>query len=252
MRKNIIAGNWKMNKTFDEASELSRLIARDYADCTSVDIVLCPSFTSIKAVSDIVSETQIQIGAQNFSHEDDGAFTGEISYTMLKDLFVKYVILGHSERREFFAETDELINKKLIKALDKNLKPIVCVGESLNERESGVTKDIIKNQIDSCLLNIPSEKFSEIIIAYEPVWAIGTGKTATAEQAQDVHSFIRHRINDQFGSDAANIVRIQYGGSMKAANAKELLTQPDIDGGLIGGASLDAQSFGEIVKIAIG
>ena len=252
MRKNIIAGNWKMNKTFDEASELSRLIARDYADCTSVDIVLCPSFTSIKAVSDIVSETQIQIGAQNFSHEDDGAFTGEISYTMLKDLFVKYVILGHSERREFFGETDELINKKLTKALDKNLKPIVCVGESLNERESGVTKDIIKNQIDSCLLNIPSEKFSEIIIAYEPVWAIGTGKTATAEQAQDVHSFIRQRINDQFGSDAANIVRIQYGGSMKASNAKELLTQPDIDGGLIGGASLDAQSFGEIVKIAIG
>ena len=252
MRKNIIAGNWKMNKTFDEASELSRLIARDYADCTSVDIVLCPSFTSIKAVSDIVSETQIQIGAQNFSHEDDGAFTGEISYTMLKDLFVKYVILGHSERREFFAETDELINKKLIKALDKNLKPIVCVGESLNERENGVTKDIIKNQIDSCLLNIPSEKFSEIIIAYEPVWAIGTGKTATAEQAQDVHSFNRQRINDQIGSDAANIVRIQYGGSMKASNAKELLTQPDIDGGLIGGASLDAQSFGEIVKIAIG
>ncbi|MEC8313984.1 MAG: triose-phosphate isomerase [Verrucomicrobiota bacterium] len=252
MRKNIIAGNWKMNKTFDEASELSRLIARDYADCTSVDIVLCPSFTSIKAVSDIVSETQIQIGAQNFSHEDDGAFTGEISYTMLKDLFVKYVILGHSERREFFGETDDLINKKLIKALDKNLKPIVCVGESLDERETGITKDIIKNQIDSCLLNIPSEKFSEIIIAYEPVWAIGTGKTATAEQAQDVHSFIRQRINDQFGSDAANIVRIQYGGSMKASNAQELLSQPDIDGGLIGGASLDAQSFGEIVKIAIG
>ena len=252
MRKNIIAGNWKMNKTFDEASELSRLIARDYADCTSVDIVLCPSFTSIKAVSDIVSETQIQIGAQNFSHEDDGAFTGEISYTMLKDLFVKYVILGHSERREFFAETDELINKKLIKALDKNLKPIVCVGESLNERENGVTKAIIKNQIDSFVLNIPSEKFSEIIIAYEPVWAIGTGKTATAEQAQDVHSFIRQRINDQFGSDAANIVRIQYGGSMKATNAKELLTQPDIDGCLIGGGALDAQSFGEIVKIAIG
>ena len=252
MRKNIIAGNWKMNKTFDEASELSRLIARDYADCTSVDIVLCPSFTSIKAVSDIVSETQIQIGAQNFSHENDGAFTGEISYTMLKDLFVKYVILGHSERREYFNESDELINKKLIKALDKNLKPIVCVGESLDERESGITKDIIKNQIDLCLLNIPSEKFSEIIIAYEPIWAIGTGKTATAEQAQDVHSFIRERINDQFGSEAANIVRIQYGGSMKASNAQELLSQPDIDGGLIGGASLDAQSFGEIIKIAIG
>ena len=252
MRKNIIAGNWKMNKTFDEASELSRLIARDYAECTSVDIVLCPSFTSIKAVSDIVSETQIQIGAQNFSHENDGAFTGEISYTMLKDLFVKYVILGHSERREYFNESDELINKKLIKALDKNLKPIVCVGESLDERESGITKDIIKNQIDLCLLNIPSEKFSEIIIAYEPIWAIGTGKTATADQAQDVHSFIRQRIYDQFGSEAANIVRIQYGGSMKASNAQELLSQPDIDGGLIGGASLDAQSFGEIIKIAIG
>lgn len=252
MRKNIIAGNWKMNKTFDEASELSRLIARDYAECTSVDIVLCPSFTSIKAVSDIVSETQIQIGAQNFSHENDGAFTGEISYTMLKNLFVKYVILGHSERREYFNESDELINKKLTKALDKNLKPIVCVGESLDERESGITKDIIKNQIDLCLLNIPSEKFSEIIIAYEPIWAIGTGKTATADQAQDVHSFIRQRIYDQFGSEAANIVRIQYGGSMKASNAQELLSQPDIDGGLIGGASLDAQSFGEIIKIAIG
>ena len=252
MRKNIIAGNWKMNKTFDEASELSRLIARDYAECASVDIVLCPSFTSIKAVSDIVSETQIQIGAQNFSHENDGAFTGEISYTMLKDLFVKYVILGHSERREYFNESDELINKKLTKALDKNLKPIVCVGESLDERESGITKDIIKNQIDLCLLNIPSEKFSEIIIAYEPIWAIGTGKTATADQAQDVHSFIRQRIYDQFGSEAANIVRIQYGGSMKASNAQELLSQPDIDGGLIGGASLDAQSFGEIIKIAIG
>jgi triosephosphate isomerase len=252
MRKYIIAGNWKMNKTFAEASELSKLITRDFAECTSIDIVLCPSYTSIKSVSDVVSETQIKIGAQNVSSEDDGAFTGEISHTMLKDLFVKYVILGHSERREYLNESNELINKKLLKVLDKNLKPILCVGETLSEREKGITKEVIQNQLDICLLNASSDRFDDIVIAYEPVWAIGTGKTATAEQAQDVHSFIRERISNHFGQDASKAVRIQYGGSMKGSNAEELLSQPDIDGGLIGGASLDAQSFGEILRIAIG
>ena len=252
MRKYIIAGNWKMNKTFAEASELSKLIARDFAECTSIDIVLCPSYTVIKSVSDVVSETQIKIGAQNVSSQDDGAFTGEISHTMLKDLFVKYVILGHSERREYLNESNELINKKLLKVLDKNLKPILCVGETLSEREKGITKEVIQNQLDICLLNASSDRFDDIVIAYEPVWAIGTGKTATAEQAQDVHSFIRERISNHFGQDASKAVRIQYGGSMKGSNAEELLSQPDIDGGLIGGASLDAQSFGEILRIAIG
>lgn len=252
MRKYIIAGNWKMNKTFAEASELSKLITRDFAECTSIDIVLCPSYTAIKSVSDVVSETQIQIGAQNVSSQDDGAFTGEISHTMLKDLFVKYVILGHSERREYLNESNELINKKLLKVLDKNLKPILCVGETLSEREKGITKEVIQNQLDICLLNASSDRFDDIVIAYEPVWAIGTGKTATAEQAQDVHSFIRERISNHFGQDASKAVRIQYGGSMKGSNAEELLSQPDIDGGLIGGASLDAQSFGEILRIAIG
>lgn len=252
MRKYIIAGNWKMNKTFAEASELSKLIARDFAECTSIDIVLCPSYTAIKSVSDVVSETQIKIGAQNVSSQDDGAFTGEISHTMLKDLFVKYVILGHSERREYLNESNELINKKLLKVLDKNLKPILCVGETLSEREKGITKEVIQNQLDICLLNASSDRFDDIVIAYEPVWAIGTGKTATAEQAQDVHSFIRERISNHFGQDASKAVRIQYGGSMKGSNAEELLSQPDIDGGLIGGASLDAQSFGEILRIAIG
>ena len=252
MRKYIIAGNWKMNKTFAEASELSKLITRDFAECTSIDIVLCPSYTAIKSVSDIVSETQIKIGAQNISSQDDGAFTGEISHTMLKDLFVKYVILGHSERREYLNESNELINKKLLKVLDKNLKPILCVGETLSEREKGITKEVIQNQLDICLLNASSDRFDDIVIAYEPVWAIGTGKTATAEQAQDVHSFIRERISNHFGQDASKAVRIQYGGSMKGSNAEELLSQPDIDGGLIGGASLDAQSFGEILRIAIG
>tara|TARA_B100000927_G_C16471088_1_gene471562 strand:- start:941 stop:1699 length:759 start_codon:yes stop_codon:yes gene_type:complete len=252
MRKYIIAGNWKMNKTFAEASELSKLITRDFAECTSIDIVLCPSYTAIKSVSDIVSETQIKIGAQNVSSQDDGAFTGEISHTMLKDLFVKYVILGHSERREYLNESNELINKKLLKVLDKNLKPILCVGETLSEREKGITKEVIQNQLDICLLNASSDRFDDIVIAYEPVWAIGTGKTATAEQAQDVHSFIRERISNHFGQDASKAVRIQYGGSMKGSNAEELLSQPDIDGGLIGGASLDAQSFGEILRIAIG
>ena len=251
MRKKIIAGNWKMNKTFNEATDLSEALVRDFGDTTSVDIVLCPPYTSIKAVSDVVSETQIQIGSQNMSSNDDGAFTGEISHTMLKDLYVKYVILGHSERREYFNESDNIINLKLRKALEKQLRPILCVGETLEQREGGLTMSVIENQLTLGLDSVSSDAFSEIVIAYEPVWAIGTGKTATADQAQEVHKFVRDKITSLFSNTAGKSVRIQYGGSMKPANAKELLSQPDIDGGLIGGAALDAQSFSSIIKAAI-
>ena len=251
MRKKIIAGNWKMNKTYGDAKDLSQALVRDFADTTSVDIVLCPPFTSIKAVSDVVSETQIQIGSQNISSFDDGAYTGEISHTMLKDLFVKYVVIGHSERREYFNESDHDINLKVKKSLEKQLKPILCVGETLQQREDGLTKQIIDKQISLGLENISNDLFNDIVIAYEPVWAIGTGKTATSDQAQDVHKFIREKIKTIAGDDAASKVRIQYGGSMKPGNAKDLLSQPDIDGGLIGGAALDAQSFSAIINAAI-
>ncbi len=250
MRKKIIAGNWKMNKTVDDAIDLSSSIMRDYADCTGVDIVLCPPFTAIKSISDVVSDSQIQIGAQNMYYEDSGAFTGEISAPMLKDLFVKYVIIGHSERRELLKENDAIINKKVTKALEKKLVPILCVGETLTERESDFTKDVVGKQLEKGLLNISPENYSDLVIAYEPVWAIGTGKTATADQAQDVHKFIRDEIERFAGNAAASSVRIQYGGSMKPNNAKELLSQPDIDGGLIGGAALDPQSFGLIIDAA--
>jgi len=248
MRKKIIAGNWKMNKTVEEAVELANGIKLDLADCKEVDVVLCPPFTAIKAVSDVVSETLISVGAQNMSSEDDGAYTGEISHTMLKELFVRYVILGHSERRQYFNETDFLINKKVKKALEKNLRPILCVGEKLEDREAGHTKAVVEEQVREGLRDVPPEAYTELVIAYEPVWAIGTGKTATAEQAQEVHAFIRSLVKEMAGENAANSVRIQYGGSMKPANAAELLAQPDIDGGLVGGASLEASSFVDIVK----
>ncbi|WP_372797527.1 triose-phosphate isomerase [Pontiella sp.] len=248
MRKKIIAGNWKMNKTVEEAVELATAVKRELADCTEVDVVLCPPFTALKSVSDVVSETQIAVGSQNMSSEDEGAYTGEICHTMLKELFVRYVILGHSERREYYKETDEWINKKVIKALEKNLRPILCVGETLEERESGNMEKVVELQVREGLKGVSADAYTELVIAYEPVWAIGTGKTASAEQAQEVHAFIRATVKDMVGAEAADAVRIQYGGSMKPANAAELLGQPDIDGGLIGGAALDAGSFAEIVK----
>jgi len=250
MRKKIIAGNWKMNKTVKEAVDLAEAIKRDFADCTDVDVVLCPPFTAIKSVSDIISETLVSVGAQNMSSEDEGAYTGEISFTMLKELFVRYVILGHSERREYYKENDYWINKKMKKALDSNLRPILCVGEKLEDRESGNTEAVVEVQVREGLKDIPASAFTELVIAYEPVWAIGTGKTATSEQAQEVHAFIRGIVKDLVGAEAANAVRIQYGGSMKPANAAELLAQPDIDGGLIGGAALDPIAFAGIVEAA--
>jgi triosephosphate isomerase len=248
MRKKIIAGNWKMNKTVQEAVELANGIKLELADCKEVDVVLCPPFTALKAVSDSVSETLISAGAQNMSSEDDGAYTGEISNTMLKELFVRYVILGHSERRQYYRETDYWINRKVLKALEKNVRPILCVGETLEDREAGRTESVVEVQVREGLKDVPASACTELVIAYEPVWAIGTGKTATAEQAQEVHAFIRRLLKDMLGDEAADAVRIQYGGSMKPGNAAELLSQPDIDGGLIGGAALDAASFIDIVK----
>ncbi|VGO14602.1 Bifunctional PGK/TIM [Pontiella desulfatans] len=251
MRKKIIAGNWKMNKTVGEAIELANAVKLELADCNDVDVVLCPPFTALKSVSDIVSETQIAVGSQNMSSEDEGAYTGEICHTMLKEIFVRYVILGHSERREYYKETDFWINKKVVKALEKNLRPILCVGETLEDREAGNTEKVVEVQVREGLKDVDAAAFTELVIAYEPVWAIGTGKVATAQQAQDVHAFIRGIVKDMVGAEAADAVRIQYGGSMKPDNAVELLGQPDIDGGLIGGAALDATSFAAIVKAAI-
>lgn len=250
MRKKIIAGNWKMNKSIEEAVELANGVKLDLADCKDVDVVLCPPYTALKSVSDIVSETQIAVGSQNMSSEDEGAYTGEICHTMLKEIFVRYVILGHSERREYYKENDYWINKKVIKALEKNLRPILCVGETLEDRESGNTEKVVEVQVREGLKDVAADAYTELVIAYEPVWAIGTGKVATAEQAQEVHAFIRGIVKDMVGAEAADAVRIQYGGSMKPGNAAELLGQPDIDGGLIGGAALDATSFAGIVNAA--
>ena len=251
MRKKIIAGNWKMNKTVAEALTLVKGIQVELDDCTEVEVVVCPPFTALKSVSDVLTDSQIKLGCQNMSSEDDGAYTGEISHTMLKELFVKYVILGHSERREYYKETDFWVNKKVKKALEKNLRPIVCVGEKLADREAGNTEKVVEAQVRGSLADITAEQFENVVVAYEPVWAIGTGKTATSAQAQEVHAFIRGIIRDMVGEKAAKGLRIQYGGSMKASNAKELLSQPDIDGGLIGGAALEARSFIDIVKAGI-
>jgi triosephosphate isomerase len=248
MRKPIVAGNWKMNKTVAEAEALVDGIKLDLAECIDVDVVVCPPFTALKSVSDKLSETQIKLGCQNMSDQDDGAYTGEISHTMLRELFVKYVILGHSERRSYYGETDAVVNSKVKKALSTSLRPIVCVGETLEQREAGDTEKTVEEQVRGSLADITAEQFEDVVIAYEPVWAIGTGKTATSEQAQEVHKFIRGVVADMVGQEAADGLRIQYGGSMKPANAKELMSQPDIDGGLIGGAALDARSFIDIVK----
>jgi len=250
MRKPIVAGNWKMNKTVAEATVLVDAMKPDLADCKDVDVVLCPPFTALKAVSDAVSGTHIDLGAQNMHWEKDGAYTGEVSASMLRELYCHYVILGHSERRAYFHETDAIVNRKVKAALAANLKPIVCVGEVLEERESGKTSEVVEAQVRGSLAGLGAEDLSDAIIAYEPVWAIGTGKTASPEQAQEVHALIRKVVADMVGQEVADAIRIQYGGSMKPGNAKELLSQPDIDGGLIGGAALDATSFVAIIKAA--
>jgi triosephosphate isomerase len=251
MRKPIVAGNWKMNKTVAEAVDLAAAIKRELGDCKEVDIVLCPPFTAIQAVSETITGSHVDLGAQNMHWEKSGAFTGEISAAMLRELYCHYVILGHSERRQYFGETDEIVNKKTKAALAANLQPIVCVGETLDEREAGRTEEVVAAQVRGSLADLSPRELVECIIAYEPVWAIGTGKTATPEQAQEVHAYIRHVLREMSDDAVAQSIRIQYGGSVKPSNARELFSQPDIDGGLIGGASLEARSFIEIVRSAI-
>jgi triosephosphate isomerase len=250
MRKKIIAGNWKMNKSVAEAQALAKAIRLELADEAKVDVVLCPPFTAIHAVSDVVSDCQIAIGAQNMHWEASGAYTGEISAAMLREQHCRYVILGHSERRQYFAETDDSVNKKTVAALAAGLKPIVCVGETLAERQAGRIEEVITTQVNGSLKGIEAAKLKTVVVAYEPVWAIGTGLTASPEQAQEVHALIRGLLAKLSNEATAQSVRIQYGGSMKPSNAAELLAKPDIDGGLIGGAALDAPSFIGIVKAA--
>jgi len=249
-RKRIIAGNWKMNKSVADSKALAADIRLELADCREVDVVLCPPFTSLVVVGDETSDTQIKLGAQNMHWEGDGAYTGEISVNMLRSIYCHYVILGHSERREYFHETDEVVNKKVKAAIAGNLIPIVCVGETLEQRDARKQSKVVKSQLEKSLAGIEKDDLGKVIVAYEPVWAIGTGRTATPDQAQEMHAFVRTVLADMADEEVAQCMRLQYGGSMKPANAAELLAEPDIDGGLIGGASLEARAFVELVRIA--
>jgi triosephosphate isomerase (TIM) len=250
IRKKLIAGNWKMNKTSAEAKTLVADILTHIGKVKEVDIVVCPPFTSVEAVGQAVDGSNVKLGAQNMHPEPSGAYTGEISAEMLRALYTRYVILGHSERRAYFGETDAFINQKVLAALKAELKPILCVGETLEEREAGDTLKVVQTQLEGGLAGTSAAQATEIVIAYEPVWAIGTGKVATTEQAQEVHAFIRELLGKLLSPAAAGKIRILYGGSMKPGNAPELLAEADIDGGLIGGAALEARSFVQLVEAA--
>jgi triosephosphate isomerase len=250
-RKLIIAGNWKMNKTVAEALALVSNLKLELANIREVDIVVCPPFTALESVSKAVLDSSLRLGAQNMSEQNFGAFTGEICAGMLKEFSVRYVILGHSERRQYQKESNALIARKAAAAHAASLKPIVCVGETLEEREGGQMEKVLETQVRGSLAGLTNEQMVETIVAYEPVWAIGTGKTATTQQAQDAHAFIRSLLMKIFDEAISKKVRIQYGGSVKPANAKELMSQPDVDGALVGGASLEARSFADIIKNSI-
>jgi triosephosphate isomerase len=253
MRKPIIAANWKMNIGPKEAEDFLSTFASQLDNLTdAADVVIAPPYVTIPAaVSALHSNSAVSIASQNVSEQDNGAFTGEISTMMLKELFVRYVIIGHSERRTIYGETNAVINAKIKKARAANLKPIFCIGETLDEREAGKLEEILRSQITEGLADIDDKDLKEIVVAYEPVWAIGTGVVATVEQAQEAHAFVRSVIADLYSAELADKIRIQYGGSMKADNAGELLAQPDIDGGLVGGASLEPQSFLELIRAAV-
>ena len=250
-RKLIIAGNWKMNKTVAEALDLVSDLKIELVNIKEVDIVVCPPFTALGEVSKAILDSNIRLGAQNMSEHNVGAYTGEIAAVMLKEFSARYVILGHSERRQHQKESDELISKKALAVHTAALKPIVCVGETLAEREGGQTEKILEKQIRGSLAGLNKDQMSETIVAYEPVWAIGTGKTATTAQAQEAHAFIRRLLGKMFDETVARRARIQYGGSVKPSNARELMSQPDVDGALVGGASLEARSFADIIKNSI-
>lgn len=243
-RNILIAGNWKMNKTPSEAKALVRELAqRSGQGDFTCELLVCPPFTSISSAIDAAQSSALMVGAQNLHWEDSGAYTGEVSGPMLKDLGCSYVIIGHSERRQYFGESDDTVSKKISAAIRHGLYPIVCVGETLEQREAGQASDIVLGQLAGALTGFTSHELRSLVIAYEPVWAIGTGKTASNEQAQEAHNLIRNHLSDNFGLDFSKSIRILYGGSMKPGNARELLEQPDIDGGLIGGASLKADDF---------
>jgi triosephosphate isomerase (TIM) len=250
-RKLIIAGNWKMNKTVAESLALVGNLKLELANIREVDIVICPPFTALESVSKVILDSNLRLGAQNMSEQNFGAFTGEICAGMLKEFSVRHVILGHSERRQYQKEPNALIARKAAAAHGASLKPIVCVGETLAEREEGQTDKVLETQVRGSLAGLTKEQMVETIVAYEPVWAIGTGKTATTQQAQDAHAFIRSLLAKIFDEAVAKKVRIQYGGSVKPANAKELMGQPDVDGALVGGAALEARSFADIIKNSI-
>jgi triosephosphate isomerase len=248
MRKAIIVGNWKMNRTVGEAVHLVGELKSLIADVSDVEVAVAPPFTALLAVSREIRGSNIRLCGQDVFWEKDGAYTGEISASMLKDLGCHFVILGHSERRQFFSETDDWVSKKIMAVLDIGIHPIVCVGESLDHRDSGRAFSVVGEQIRGCLGRLSAEDMETITIAYEPVWAIGTGKTATPEQAEEMHQKIRGILGDTFGRDTAGKVRIQYGGSVTPDTIRDLMKQPDIDGALVGGASLKADSFARIVK----
>lgn len=245
MRKHIVAGNWKMNKNFEEADELISSIMDELENTDLGDtlLIVCPPFPYLEMATDYGNDSYFMVGAQNVSQFDNGAYTGEISASMLKCLELDFCIVGHSERRAYFGETDAIVAQKVNQLLKEGIRPIVCCGEVLEERENDTQFDVVRRQITDGLFHLTAEQFSNIVIAYEPVWAIGTGKTATPAQAQEMHAFIRSLIKDQYGADVADNTSILYGGSCKPSNAKELFANPDVDGGLIGGASLKAEDF---------
>ncbi|MBA2269185.1 MAG: triose-phosphate isomerase [Chthoniobacterales bacterium] len=249
MRKKIVAANWKMNMTQAEAASFVDTLLRELGDANDVEVVIVPPFTAIAKVSEALGALEnIKVGAQNMYWEKSGAFTGEISAAMLRELFVRYVVLGHSERRMLLGETDEIVNRKVRAAHEASLHPILCVGETLEQRENGRVEEVLSTQLRGSLAGLGVKEIQETVVAYEPVWAIGTGKTASAEQAQEAHAFIRRTLAEIADEGTSNKIRIQYGGSVKPDNARTLMTQPDIDGALVGGASLDPRSFAQIVQ----
>jgi triosephosphate isomerase (TIM) len=250
-RKLIIAGNWKMNKTVAEGLDLVRGLKIELGNVKEIDIVVCPPFTALGEVSKAVLDSNLRLGAQNMSPHNVGAFTGELAAVMLKEFSVRYVILGHSERRQYQKESDALVSQKAQAAHAASLKPIICIGETLGEREAGQTEKVLERQVRGSLAGLNGEQMAETILAYEPVWAIGTGKTASTAQAQEAHAFIRRLLGKLFDETVARRVRIQYGGSVKPSNARELMSQPDVDGALVGGASLEVRSFADIIKGSI-
>lgn len=247
-RQTLIAGNWKMNTRREAAIALAKEVVSQLAESPAVEVVLCPPYVYLDAVADVLAGTAVELGAQDVYPEADGAFTGEVNPAMLTDIGCRFVILGHSERRQLMGETNAEVSKKLHAALSSNLVPIVCVGETLEQREAEQTEDVVAEQVNGSLEGLDDARAAGIVLAYEPVWAIGTGRTATPEQAEAVHAFIRNLLSEKFGAEVAGQIRIQYGGSVKPANAAELLGQPNIDGALVGGASLKADDFLAIIN----